>query len=41
MIRKEVLLMKDIYTKPISEIEKFKQVEILTLSGTEEGEVEI
>lgn len=29
--------MKEVYSKPIAEIEKFSQVEILTLSGTEGG----
>ncbi len=36
--------MKEIYSKPIAEIEKFQSVDILTLSdptgsGTEEGHV--
>lgn len=33
--------MKEVYSKPTAEIEKFSQVEILTLSGTEEGVVEL
>lgn len=31
--------MKEIYSKPIAEIEEFKAVDVLTLSGTEEGQV--
>ncbi len=30
--------MKEIYSKPIAEIEEFKTVDVLTLSGTEEGQ---
>lgn len=29
--------MKEIYTKPVVEVELFKAVEILTVSGTEEN----
>ena len=29
--------MKEIYTKPVVEVELFKAVEILTVSGTEES----
>lgn len=29
--------MKEIYSKPIAEIEKFQSVDVLTLSGTEQG----
>lgn len=29
--------MKEIYSKPVVEVEKFQTVEILTISGTEEG----
>lgn len=28
--------MKELYSKPVAEIEKFSAVEVLTLSGTEE-----
>lgn len=28
--------MKEIYSKPVVEVEKFQTVEILTVSGTEE-----
>lgn len=29
--------MKEIYTKPVVEVEMFKAVEIMTVSGTEES----
>ncbi len=29
--------MKEIYSKPVVEVEKFQTVEILTVSGTEEN----
>lgn len=30
--------MKEMYTKPMSEIEEFKTVDVLTISGIENGE---
>lgn len=32
--------MKEIYTKPVSQVEEFETVDIMTMSNIEQGEVE-